>query len=76
MVPPAAAATLTIVSPAGSCAAARSLVGTSAGAATAVLVAVHLVAVLLLVFGHRLPVPRPRNGDLHFPFPTNGLFER
>lgn len=74
VIPPAAAATLTIVTPASTCASACSFIGTSATTTTVVLIAIFLITVLFLVLWHRLPVPWSRNRDLHFPFPTNSLW--
>lgn len=72
-IPPPAAATLPIVTPASARASACTCIGTLSTASTAVIVSIGLIAVLLLVLRHSLPVPMPWRWDLYFPFSANSL---
>lgn len=73
VIPPAAAATLSILTSTSTGASACSFVAASTRTATVVVVAFFLVTILFLVLRHRLSVAWPWNGDLHLPFPSNSL---
>lgn len=73
VIPPAAAATLSVLTSARTGASTCSFVAASTRTTAVVVVAFFLLAILFLVLWHCLSVPWTRNRDLHLPFPSNSL---